>query len=143
MKRPRNIIFLFLLTANCLVALLFFSCKKHIESRPSWDASILAPLLQSSLTLDDLLADSLLQTNADHSVSLVLSNKLYDASLSDLTVKIPDTTIKVGFSLGTINLSNKTLTFNYTLGAMCQQLGDTGIAIITLDSQVVLVPALG
>lgn len=142
MKVLRSISFLRSFTTFCAVVLLFVSCKKHIESRPSWDTEILAPLLQSSLTLDDLLADSLLQTNGDHSLSLVLSNKLYGASLTDLAVKIPDTTIKVGFSLGTINLSNKTLTFNYTLGAMCQQLGDTGAIIIAFNTLQLLVPAL-
>ena len=142
MKQQRNIFPIALFSMFLAASLFFFSCKKHIESRPSWDASILTPLLQSSLTLGDLLTDSLLQTNPDHSVSLVLSNKLYGASLSDLTVKIPDTTIRAGFSLGTINLSNKTLTFNYTLGAMCQQLGDTGALIIFLNGQQALIPAL-
>src|ERR1043165_6210695 len=101
MTAPRRIFLISL--ALAAAAFIFSSCKKQIATHPSWDASLLTPLLKSSLTLNDLLADSVLQTNADNTVSLVFSNKLYGASLTDLAVKVPDTTIRVGFSLETIN----------------------------------------
>ncbi|HYV93368.1 MAG TPA: hypothetical protein VE978_16470 [Chitinophagales bacterium] len=142
MSATRKIFFLVSFATFVAGALIFSSCRKQIATHPSWDAQLLTPLLKSSLTLDDLLADSVLQTNADNSVSIVLRNKLYGASLTDLAIKIPDTTIKVGFSLETINLSNKTITFNYTLGAMCQQLGDTGAIIILFNGSNLLVPAI-
>src|SRR5215467_11451890 len=102
---------------------LFSSCKKQVESHPSWDATILAPLLQTTLTLDDLVADSLIQTNADSSVSLVFSNQLYSTSLQDNVFKIPDTSIVTAVSLQNLNLANKVLTSSESLGQICLQMG--------------------
>src|SRR4030095_9655882 len=112
----------------------FFSCKKGVESRPSWDASILAPLLESSLSINDLLADSLIQTNSDNSVSLVFSNPLYHLSLTDQAVDIPDTTIRAAFSLQSLNLADQTIVYPLTLGQICAQLGIAGLFIILANT---------
>lgn len=124
------------------VAVMCFSCKKVKETHPGWDANVLAPLLQSSLTIHDLLADSLLQSNADNSLSLIFNNPLFHFSLADETIDIPDTTIKASFSLQNLNLANQTLTYPLSLGQMCQQLGVLGIFIIAANGGVFPIPAI-
>lgn len=138
---PLSISFL-ALTILVIALLSFSSCKKKLASHASWDTEVLAPLIQTTLTLDDLLADSLLETNADHSVSLVFSNQLYHTTLSEATFQIPDTTIKVSFSLETLNLSNQTITYVYSLGAMSQQLGYTGTLIILSNGLTITLPPI-
>ncbi|TAL60266.1 MAG: hypothetical protein EPN85_07585 [Bacteroidetes bacterium] len=83
---PFGGLFAFLVFAVCLI-----SCRKD-TSNPSWDVDVLAPLLKSTLTINNIIADSLLQQNPDNSLELV-----YKYSLSAFTIdslfKIPDTTI--------------------------------------------------
>lgn len=71
----------------CLAA-----CRKE-SKRPYWDVDILAPLVKSTLTINNILADSVLQKNPDNSLVLV-----YNYSLSAFNVdslfRIPDTTLK-------------------------------------------------
>ena len=116
------------------------SCKKGPGSSPNWNTSLLTPLLQSSMGIHDLLPDSLVQTNSDNSVSLVFSNSLYHFSLTDQTVKIPDTTIKASFSLQSLNLADKTITYPLSLGQMCSQLGLTGLIIISQNGNTFPIP---
>ena len=56
--------------AICLIVFIFFSCRKDFE-RPNWDVYLLAPLIKTTLTLEDLLPDSIIQTNPDTSIKLV------------------------------------------------------------------------
>ncbi|MCY7409526.1 MAG: hypothetical protein LH473_04580, partial [Chitinophagales bacterium] len=129
------------LIALC-VAMLFSSCKKKIESSPSWNTSVLAPLLKSTLSLDDLLADSLLQTHGDNSVSLVFSSNLFHQSLTDQAFEIPDTAIKVGFSLENLNLANQSIIYNLSLGTIATQLGGLGEILILANGTYFPIPPL-
>lgn len=74
-----------------MVGVFFFSCRKDFE-RPNWDIDALAPLLKTSLNLEDLLPDSILQTNPDTSLKLVYQESIFDVGVDSL-FKIPDTTI--------------------------------------------------
>ncbi|MGB3073900.1 MAG: hypothetical protein WBB36_01190 [Chitinophagales bacterium] len=135
-------IFLRFLWLLPLVVIVLNSCKKGTESSPSWNANILAPLLNTSLSLDDLLADSLLLQNSDHSVSLVFSNALYKFSFADQALEIPDTTIKAGFSLSNLSLANQSIIYPLSLGQMCQQLGYLGQFIIAANGGVFPIPPI-
>jgi hypothetical protein len=64
------------------------SCKK--EGNPSWDVDVQLPLLNSSLSINDLIPDSLLQVGSDNSLTLVYKNPIYTINLDSL-VNIPDT----------------------------------------------------
>lgn len=123
-------------------AVAFTSCKKGVESHPSWEMNMLAPLLNTSLSISDLLADSLVQLNDDHSISLVFSDSLYHFSFADATLEIPDTTIKAGFSLQNLSLANQSIVYPLTLGQMCQQLGVLGQFIIAANGGVFPIPAI-
>lgn len=82
---------LFVITASILIwaSGLFVSCRKP---SPTWDTNILAPVVNASLSINNLMADSLVQKNADSSVTLVYNSSLYDMN-TDSLVKMPDTTL--------------------------------------------------
>jgi len=82
----------------CLVILfLFFSCRKELK-KPSWDVDLLAPLAKSTLSIKNLIPDSLLKTNADSSLILVYQNPIYNFDL-DKILKIPDTTMREFYTI--------------------------------------------
>ncbi|MFH0866655.1 MAG: hypothetical protein V1904_10690 [Bacteroidota bacterium] len=91
MKNTVKIILFFLL------ALSLFSCRKEFGSA-SWDIDVSAPLIHSSLTINNLLADSLIQQEADSSLTIVYNNTLYSFSVDSL-VDIPDTIKQVVFHI--------------------------------------------
>jgi len=77
-----------------VMGLFIFSCKK--DGGPSWDVDILAPVCHTQLGLNNLVADSLIQENADSSIKIVYSGTVYRVSL-DTLVNIPDTTLTEQF----------------------------------------------
>jgi hypothetical protein len=96
----RKTVFLILLAAP----LLFSSCRKEME-QPSWDTQLLAPLIDASMTINNILPDSILQTNADSSMKIVFSNELYKINM-DTLFNIADTTIHNGYAIpGVFTLS--------------------------------------
>ncbi len=77
---------------SVILAIVFlFACKKE-NDRAQWDVEVLGPVLYASLTLNELLADSLIQSNSDGSVSLIVEQEFYNLE-PDSIYKIPDTTI--------------------------------------------------
>ncbi|OFY88773.1 MAG: hypothetical protein A3K10_09270 [Bacteroidetes bacterium RIFCSPLOWO2_12_FULL_31_6] len=79
-----------------IIAIVFFlltvfACRKDFE-RPSWDVDLLAPLIRTTLTLNDLLPDSVIQVNPDTSIKLVYQTNIFNIEMDSL-FKIPDTTI--------------------------------------------------
>ena len=81
-----------------LVIFTFFSCRKDFE-KPNWDVDLLAPLIKTTLTLNDLLPDSIIQTNPDTSLKLVYQTDLFDVDM-DSIFKIPDTTVTDVYTFG-------------------------------------------
>ncbi|HNP99398.1 MAG TPA: hypothetical protein PKK99_10100, partial [Bacteroidia bacterium] len=81
----------FLLLFVCQL-FLHLGCKKENES-PQWDIAIKGPLLKASLTLDQLIADSLQQINPDGSVNILYESDVFKLD-PDSLFRIPDTTLK-------------------------------------------------
>ncbi|HNQ61889.1 MAG TPA: hypothetical protein PKJ62_05830 [Bacteroidia bacterium] len=79
--------------AKILTLFIFLNtaCKK-INDNPQWDIEVLGPVLFATLTLDELLADTLRQNNADGTVSILAEHSFYDFNI-DSIYNIPDTTI--------------------------------------------------
>ena len=77
------------------LALSTFSCRKGLE-KPNWDVDLVAPVFKTTLTLGDIIPDSLQHVNPDSSVSLVFNNTVFRAGLDSL-VDLPDTTITEDF----------------------------------------------
>jgi hypothetical protein len=71
-----------------VLLVLFFSCKKYNDT--SWGTEVLMPLLNSTLKIDNLIADSLLKKYPDNSLKLVYENPFYEFSIDSL-FEIPDT----------------------------------------------------
>jgi hypothetical protein len=74
-----------------LLSFTFFSCRKDFE-RANWDVDLLAPLIKTTLNLQDLLPDSVIQTNPDTTLKLVYQTNIFDVDMDSL-YRIPDTTI--------------------------------------------------
>ena len=74
-----------------LSSLLFNACKKQ-NDKPQWDVEVLGPVLFASLSLENLMVDTLLQTNVDGSASLIVEQSFYNLE-PDSIYTIPDTTI--------------------------------------------------
>lgn len=77
-----------LLLAGSLV-LSFHGCRKDSTS---WDTGIVLPLAHASLSIDNLMTDSLSTTNSDGSVKIVYSTQFLGLN-TDTLFNIPDTTI--------------------------------------------------
>ena len=79
-------VFLFLIGS-----ILFNGCKKE-NDRPQWDVEVLGPILFASLTLNELIVDTLIQANADGAVNLMIEQSFYELE-TDSIYNIPDTSI--------------------------------------------------
>lgn len=73
------------------------ACKKESDD-PTWDIDVLAPLVNSTLTLGDIVNDSLLESAPDGALSLVYDLELFGIAL-DTVIEVPDTTIVERFGL--------------------------------------------
>lgn len=102
--------------------ILFFSCRKEME-RPFWDTELLAPLVNASLSINNILPDSILQSNADSSMKIVYEGDIYKISM-DTLFNIRDTTLHNSFNIpfpykfgpGQVVVSNNTSETTYNLG---------------------------
>ena len=79
--------------------LVLTGCRK--DDTPSrWDIDALAPLVTTSFSIRDLLADSLLVTAADGGLTLVYSSELFSVDL-DSVLSAPDTNFFYRYALPT------------------------------------------
>lgn len=85
------------LPAIIIVLVFSFSCRKAVD-KPTWDVDVLSPLIKTTLTLNDLLPDSILQVNPDTSLKIVYSTSIFTIDVDSL-FKIPDTTITEIYSV--------------------------------------------
>ncbi len=76
-----------LFTTLLLLLIAMFSCKK---GNPSWEMDVTAPLIHFNLGIDQIIPDSLMQTDADNAISIVYEKMLYELSV-DSMVNFPDT----------------------------------------------------
>ena len=91
MKANSKIILIFFLAS------LLFSCRKDL-GKASWDISVISPLINTSLGINNLLADSLIQANPDSSLKIVYNSTLYNFSVDSL-IDIPDTVTQQVFHI--------------------------------------------
>lgn len=72
-------------------------CQKD-ASPPQWDLDLLAPLAKTSLTIGDLVPDSILSTDQQGNVSILYSSELFALSL-DTVLTAPDTSFRYAYAL--------------------------------------------
>ncbi len=87
--------------------LLGASCRKE-PARPTWDVDLAIPLVHTTLGLGDLIADSLLQTDANGNVTLLYSTRLFALKV-DTILSAPDTSFRYKYppfdlGSGTLNI---------------------------------------
>ena len=85
----RNVLYSTLIIG--LISLAISGCKQDLTGS-SWDVDVIAPVIQTRLTMADLLADSLLVANSEGALRLKVETSLIDLPL-DSILQIPDTTI--------------------------------------------------
>ncbi len=122
--------------------LIFSSCKKSIQPKPSWETSMLLPILKTDLNIGNIVGDTLLQSNADSSLQLVYQSTLYSLIPGDGAFQIPDTIVKGTYNLTNLALTNQAIQYNLTLGQAAQQMGVQGQFIINSNGQMANIPAI-
>jgi len=80
-----------------LPVLYLTSCHK-IGSNATWDTQILAPLIKTNLSINNLVTNGSLITNPDSSLTLVFSDSLYNLN-TDSLFKIPDTSLVYNYPI--------------------------------------------
>ncbi|TVR41320.1 MAG: hypothetical protein EA392_01730 [Cryomorphaceae bacterium] len=89
--------FIGVLAPLLLAVLMMASCKKE-NDRTNWNVDVLAPLLYTSLTLENIIPDSLLSYDENELVYLSYSDTILRFNL-DTLIQIPDTAIVESFSM--------------------------------------------
>jgi hypothetical protein len=126
-----------------MIGIFFLSCRSNKqETHPAWNTDLLLPLITTSLSINDIVTDSLIHKNADSSISLVYKTNLYNLNLASQLVPIPDTTLLYDFKLDSLHLASETIVDSISLGQVAQQAGFEGTLIIAANGTKQDVPAL-
>ena len=80
-----------------LASVLLFGCAKDPKVA-QWDVDLLGPLVITSFTLEDLVADSILGTAGDGSLTILYRSELFGLRL-DTVLTVPDTSIAYRYGL--------------------------------------------
>lgn len=117
-----------------LLVLLFSmaGCRKE-QDASRWDVDMLVPLVSSTLTIRDLVADSLVSTEADGTVALIFRDELFAVDL-DTLLKAPDTSFVYAYGLPVPGPLNFPAGFNFFNQADVQRfdLGDVALRRLVL-----------
>lgn len=112
------------------------SCRKD----PSWDVSVTTPILHTSLGIEDLVADSMLEVNSDSTLSLVFE-KLFQSVSADSLVDMPDSILSYNYKMPLgITVPPGTQIFN-TTEAKYYDLGGAMLSEVRLRSGKIVVMA--
>ena len=106
-----------------LTSLLLFSCKHELE-KPTWDIDLLAPLLHSQMSINDILTDSntILNEDEDGFITLVFQEKFTDINL-DTLIDIKDTLGITKVILDSMAFKDISITETSRLGELLGPLG--------------------
>ncbi len=107
--------FLFIVVTMCIT-----SCKK--DAKTSWDTEMLVPIATTNLSLQNLVKDSSIRTNSDNSLTLAFKSGLFQFSLAEHLIRIPDTSIGQRFTLDSLRLPNQSVRFNVSLGYLANSM---------------------
>lgn len=97
-----------------MITLLFVGCRKE---KFSSDSKWLTPILETELTLGDLVPDSLLSTNSDNSLNLVFEEEYGITNLEDI-LTIPDRVDSLEVTLSSLVLDDRSFEDTLTLGEL-------------------------
>lgn len=120
-----------------LILIGFFACRKEFQ-KPSWDIGLSVPLFNASLTIGDIIPDSLTGDGSDSLISLVWENEIYRFSL-DSFISMPDTSYKYAAYLDSIELGTMNIQQVVTLGEIIDA---AGLSIFIPNGSQVALPAM-
>lgn len=123
--------------------ILLSSCRPNFDEA-SWAVDATAPIATSSMSLGDLLSDSIIQTNPDSSLTMVFSNNIYTFNVDSL-VSFRDTVLPYVASIENLELGDQTISYPITLGeiASSPDAGLAGTLIIANNGGTMPIPAIG
>lgn len=113
----------------------------HFGEDPAWTTRILTPLINATLSMANLVDDTLVFRDSDSSIRLVY-RYTFDELNMDTLLKIPDTTLVTTLKLNSIKLGVRTVNKDVTLGAVAKKGGLLGQLIIMNNGRTMPVPAL-
>ena len=90
---------------------------------------MLVPIINTNLSLSNLVKDSMLKTNPDNTLSLVNRSQLYEFSLADKVIDIPDTAIRQKFNVSNLTIANQRIQEKVTLGEIANAMVSSGDAL--------------
>lgn len=116
-----------------LLLLLVVGCKK--KEPTNWDVDVIAPVVKTTLTIEDLIPDSVLNTNPDNSLEIVYQENLTSFNI-DSIIKIPDTSISAFYTLPFVNPVDITPGFSIVNDPVTNQFsyGDTKLKTVKVKS---------
>lgn len=121
-------------------SMIFSSCKRQLN-QPNIEGEIIAPLAHATLSIQNLLADSLTTVNSDGTVSIVYRNSLYQAQLGSfepLETREFNQTAK----LQQLVLSQQTAVRTISLGQVATNAGLIGQILINQNGSNGVIPPL-
>ena len=135
--------YLKLLLAIWLCSVFVFSCRPNYEEA-SWEINALTPIASSSLSIQNILSDSIVNIAGDSSISMVFRNTIYNYGL-DSMIKFRDTTMAYSASVENLELGDQTIVYPISLGEIASNpdLGVLGNAIILNNGGIGIIPPLG
>lgn len=86
-----------LLAAGLACMVLMPACRKEPQTS-TWDVDVVAPLIKTTLTLADLVPDSMLSADAQGNLSILYTDELFSLSL-DTVLTAPDTSFQYAYVL--------------------------------------------
>jgi len=112
---------------------LLYACRKEME-KPYWDTDLLAPLVSASMSINNILPDSILQSNADSSMKIVYEGDLYKISI-DTLFDIPDTVLRNSFQIpfGAVTFYPGDVVVNNSLSETTYNLGTAQLRTVIID----------
>ncbi|MEA3443261.1 MAG: hypothetical protein U9R19_00895 [Bacteroidota bacterium] len=120
-----------------LLLIVFFSCRKEIK-KPSWDIAVSIPLFNASLSIGEIIPDSLTSNDVDSLIRLVWENEIYRFSL-DSFISMPDTGFRFAAYLDSIKLGTMNIQQAVTLGEI---IDGAGLGQIIQDGSTFAIPPL-
>jgi len=102
-----------------VIIVFFLSCKKE-NSKPSWDIDYIGPLARTTMTISDIIKDSVLQVNDDSTVSLVYKDSFYGMGI-DTIFSIVDTSIEYTAKLSDLKINDIIESDRVSLGDIAQK----------------------
>ena len=104
-----------------ITLLLFTFCRREFDNA-SWDVGLMAPIVKTSLSLEDLIPDSVSNISGDSLISLVYQKEIYQLGM-DSFLNMPDTGFKYHAYLDSIKLGTINFSEEITLGQIIEESG--------------------